>query len=417
MNKKSIPSYFSTGEKGSFAEKTLQWRKPAIVDKVIEANSFNKSQKNALLALKEEITAGRITNPFNDPAVRIDAMEEQSLSLWRREVSRYEGGSWLDIPFYFAEAYFYMRILIAIGYFDGASPFHMKDPYRPFKERELYEVNGGIELGRTLVGLFENRLFETDLPAGEKQKVLKSILYYDLWGNRVDLSLYYIADDSRKKTSEHESHNLLIDHSKRLVELLIDSERIDIVLDNSGQELVCDLLLAHRLLESSSEKQIRLHAKKYPFYVSDATVGDVMETVSALRSDRNGTLARIGAALFEFQEQERLVLHDHYFWNGPLGYDQLPEKISQDLERSDIVLLKGDVNYRRMLSDRRWEMSRNMEELTGFFPASFALIRTMKSESVVDIDDKKANELFKKDPDWLVNGARGIIRVVEKSRA
>ncbi len=417
MNKKSIPPYFSTGEKGSFAEKTLQMRKPSIVDRVIKANSFNKSQKNALLALKEEIKAGQITNPFNNPAVRIDTMEEQSLSLWRREASRYEGGSWLDIPFYFAEAYFYMRILIVIGYFDNTSSFHLKDPYSPFKERELYAENGGLELGRTIVGFFEEHLFETGLPIEEQKKELESILYYELWGNRVDLSLFSIADDSREKTSEHESHNLLIDHSERLIELLIDLKRVDMVLDNSGQELVCDLLLTWYLLAISPEKKIHLHAKKYPFYVSDAMLKDVMETISAFQNEKNGILARIGAELFGFQERGRLFLHDHYFWNSPLGYDQLPEDISQELARSNIVLLKGDVNYRRMLSDRKWETSRNMEELIGFFPASFALIRTMKSESIVDIDERRANELFMEDPDWLVNGIRGIIRVVEKARA
>ncbi len=417
MNKKDIPPYFSTGEKGSFAEKTLQWRKPSIVDRVIKANSFNHSQKKALISLKNEITAGRITNPFNDPAVHIDTMEEKSLSIWRREVSRYEGGSWLDIPFYFAEAYFYMRILIAVGYFDMTSSFHMKDPYRPFKERELYEENGGLELGRTLVGLLEDRLFETGRPIKEKKKELKSILYYELWGNRVDLSLYYIADDSREKTSEHESHNLLIDHSERLIDLLgMAGRRIDIILDNSGQELVCDLILTWYLLATSPERKIHLHAKKYPFYVSDAMANDVLETISALRADRDEALSRIGQELFGFQEQGRLFLHDHYFWNSPLGYDQLPEGISQELALSDMVLLKGDVNYRRMLSDRKWEMSRNMEELTGVFPTSFTLIRTMKSECIVDIDNYRAQELFIKDPDWLVNGVRGIIRVVEKSR-
>jgi len=413
---KMLPPFFSTGDKGSFAEKTLRWRKPSIVDRVIQANNFDRSRKNALFALKDEITAGRITNPFKDPAIRIDSMEEESLSLWKREVSRYEGGSWLDIPFYFAEACFYMRILVAIGYFDSSSPFHLKDPYRPFKERELYAENGGLELGRLLAGSLKNSPVKTDLLLREKKNQLETILYYELWGNRVDLSLFSIADDSRGKTAEHESHNLLIDHSERLIELLLDSKRVDIILDNTGQELVCDLFLTWYLLTGTPDRKVHLHAKKYPFYVSDAMLKDVVETIEAFQGRKNGTLSRIGAGLTGYMEQERLVLHDHYFWNSPLGYDQLPEGITRQLMQSDIVLLKGDVNYRRMLSDRKWEISRNMEELTGFFPASFALIRTMKSESVVDIDDRNAEKLFAEDPEWRINGIRGIIRMVEKTR-
>jgi len=411
---KMLPPYFSTGDRGSFAEKTLRWRKPSIVDRVIGANNFDQKLTNALLALKEEITNGRITNPFKDPAVCLDSMEDASIRLWRREVSRYEGRSWLDVPFYFAESYFYMRILIAIGYFDSTSPFHLRDPYTPFKERELYTENGGLELGRALAGSLKNPL-ETEYRIREKKNTLQSILYYELWGNRVDLSLFSIADDSREKTGKHESHNLLIDHSERLIELLVDAKRVDIVLDNTGQELVCDLILTCYLLSISSGKTVHLHAKKYPFYVSDAMMEDVNETVNRFQSDKNSALKQIGTGLSGFQKQGRLVLHDHYFWNGPLGYDKLPEDIFQELSLSDIVLLKGDINYRRMLSDRKWEMTRNMEELTGFFPASFALIRTMKSESVIDIDEQRAKKLFNEDPEWLVNGIRGIIRVVEKS--
>ena len=41
MNRE-IPLFFSTSDEGSFANKTIRWRKPAIVDRVIEAEYFCK---------------------------------------------------------------------------------------------------------------------------------------------------------------------------------------------------------------------------------------------------------------------------------------------------------------------------------------------------------------------------------------
>jgi len=52
-----------------------------------------------------------------------------------------------------------------------------------------------------------------------------------------------------------------------------------------------------------------------------------------------------------------------------------------------------------------------MDEITGYFPASFAVLRTMKSEIAVDIARDTVQELSNNDPDWMINGVRGIIRM------
>ena len=84
-----------------------------------------------------------------------------------------------------------------------------------------------------------------------------------------------------------------------------------------------------------------------------------------------------------------------------------------ELSSADVVLLKGDINYRRVVSDRRWNLSENLEDIADYFPTNLALLRTMKSEAVVDIDEEHAKVLDAQDPEWKVNGERGIIRVVK----
>jgi hypothetical protein len=83
-----------------------------------------------------------------------------------------------------------------------------------------------------------------------------------------------------------------------------------------------------------------------------------------------------------------------------------------ELSKMDIVLLKGDVNYRRLLGDRKWIPWTNMADIARYFPSSFSVLRTMKSEIVVDIASETFNHLKVKDPDWMINGERGIVRMV-----
>jgi hypothetical protein len=142
--------------------------------------------------------------------------------------------------------------------------------------------------------------------------------------------------------------------------------------------------------------------------------GDIELTVGALIDDPYEKLSRVGHDLHSLHRTKKLLLHDHFFWNGPLHYIDFPAEIVEDLSHSDVVLLKGDINYRRVVSDRKWKTSDNLQTIASYFPTTFGLLRTMKSECVVDIDAESAANLYREDPQWMVNGERGIIRVVEK---
>ena len=125
---------------------------------------------------------------------------------------------------------------------------------------------------------------------------LQAILHNSLWGNRVDLSLFTIAEKSRGRVLQEKGENLLIDQSTELIELMNRAARIDIVLDNTGQELVSDLLVVWHVLNISPHMAVHLHAKRYPFYVSDAMIVDIDETIEALFRDKSPLFQRDGAA-------------------------------------------------------------------------------------------------------------------------
>jgi hypothetical protein len=406
MDADAQPPFFSTRDPGSFAQKTLQYRKPAILDKILITNQFSPEQAKRMSALKEEVLTGTVNDPFSESPGTLDALDPDTRRMWQDALPAHVGRSWLDMPFYLAESLLYFRILTEIGYFEPASSYHMRDPYRTFKHRELCSENGGLVIGRKLCMSLEGM--------DDADEKLRTILHNALWGNRVDLSLFSIAEKSRNRVLDEHGDNLLIDQSARLIELLHAATRVDFILDNTGQELVSDLIAVWQLLTSAPGRMVRLHAKRYPFYVSDAMVCDVDETVNALRNDHSPLLQRVGRGLKAFREQGRLSVEDHAFWTGPLHYPDLPPDLLQQFARADVVVLKGDINYRRAISDRKWDVFAQLEDIVGYFPSTMALLRTMKSEAVVDIDGDYAKMLDAQDPEWKVNGERGIIRVVEK---
>jgi hypothetical protein len=229
--------------------------------------------------------------------------------------------------------------------------------------------------------------------------------------------MFHLAERSKQILFSAQKENLLIDDSERLLALLRTAGRVDVILDNVGSELVCDLLLAWHLL-SSRVRSVHFHAKKHPTYVSDSMPKDVHAAVNAMTRDDSRTLGSIGEDLLGFLQYGRFDVHSHYFWNSALHYDDLPRELLAELERSDLVILKGDVNYRRLLQDRRWDSWEKLSHRAPrCFPRPFATLRTMKSEIVVDIEKGRAESLSRIDPDWRINGERGIIRVVENGTA
>ena len=391
------PPQIMVGEEGSFAHHTLHNRFPEIIGKVIDPLPPQSEERKALHSLIREIPEGRILDPFKAGLLEEEEFQREELLDWKREIQAWAGSRWIDLPFYFAEAYLYLRILIARGYYRKDSPFYRKDPFAPQKEAELQGV--------LQEGAWEKTLQRASDPYRALLLMLK--------GNRVDLSNTTIAHHGRKRVHHDESEDLLINHLEILAEKVEQSRRIDIVLDNAGSELICDLRFASVVL-SRGNRKILMHGKAAPFFVSDATKREVEETIEEV--SRSETFGSWGKHLKNFLESGTLEVRDHYFWNGPCHFSSLPQELKEEFEQSDLVIFKGDANYRRLLEDRKWPFSTSLETLLSWFPASLAVLRTLKSEILVGIPEEKAVRMFEKDPSWLFDGRWGIVQLLEHKK-
>ena len=186
---------------------------------------------------------------------------------------------------------------------------------------------------------------------------------------------------------------------------------VHIVTDNSGVELVCDLALSFYLL-SNNCRQITLHVKNAPFFVSDVTMADVLSTLTVLNLQKDHA-RDIASGLVEAINNNRLRLKHHWFWNGPQHYPELPSDIIGELVQADLVVFKGDLNYRRLLSDRNWPEFIEIGKIIDYLPFEVLILITLKSELIVGLPKGKAKELNKIDKDWKINGKRGIVQFIE----
>jgi hypothetical protein len=127
-----------------------------------------------------------ITNTFLEGVDGLDRLARDCVhdhEHWADSGREHFGRSWYEVPFLWAESYFYRRLLGAVGYF-GNGPCQGVDPFAPFKQAELCG-EAVVEELRALDAL-------ADASADERATAL---LHASLWGNRADLGFRVSAGE------------------------------------------------------------------------------------------------------------------------------------------------------------------------------------------------------------------------------
>ena len=380
-----------TSEPGSFAYNTFKVRVPQINDDIVGSNDFTPEITRAMHSLRDEITDGLITPLWEHAA---DAQ------FWNASTDPWHGRSWLDVPWYWAEAYFYRRVLQATCYFQAGAWFGV-DPYRRQKQAELMPLAAPAALSRVL------RSVEPD----DHQQGFGMLFHASLWGNRTDLSYNVSNTVGPIRHTNDERDNLLVDDTELVWQHIRSSvcRKLVIINDNAGTELLMDLALVDYLLQHQLVDQITLHLKPQPFFVSDAMPDDVVESISAL-SLLPEPLAGLSMRLSRFMATGQLKLISHWYYCTGLFYFQIPGDLARELHDADLVILKGDANYRRLLGDAHWSPASSFTHATAYFPTPFVALRTLKAELIVGLGEGVAERLDRDDAQWRVNGRRGVIQ-------
>lgn len=348
------------------------------------ATEEGKKIVDELARLKYEVQHDRPLAPIRDDGF-------PDVDVYNKELEQLGNPTWLNVNWLYCECYLFRRISTSFALSE-----HWKT-YDVFARQKIKTFRSSrpavLELAARYKALLKQIEEGHGKPADEEaEKILfMEMCEICLWGNATDLSLLtnLSYEDIQKlqgsEARKNAEKNILVNDLPAVYELLRKSKaagkkerRVDIVLDNAGFELFVDLILAGYLLSSGLATHVVLHPKDIPWFVSDVLPSDFAELLNALASPKkfyetpsedevlqNKTpepLADKEAEdlSFLFQNWSQLyaegqvILRPNRFWTHPGSFWRLPsveKELYEDLKTSDVVIFKGDLNYRKLTGD------------------------------------------------------------------
>lgn len=372
-----------TDSSNPFANYTMRERLPEVVQSVIDNNpTYSEAILQELSRLKKDIV--------RDAPLPSPEPDWWDFAEWQYHRQQHKGATWLNTEWMFAETYLYRCIMHITRYWEFGC-----DPFQSIKYQALTEdtVKKVLSAGFSLSGPEEERF------AG--------FIGLSLWGNRMDLSY---KTSMAHGTELLDEDDLLINQTEEAYTTVREkSGDIHLVTDNTGSELIADLMLADFFIRSCDATTV-LHVKFYPTYVSDATPKDVVLAVEQMITQPKAHIKSLGKRLRGHLTEKRLRLVPHPFWNSPGFLFNLPDNLASLFSTARLVMFKGDLNYRRMVKDAILPTTLSFSETAAYFPSPVLMLRCLKSDPIVGLPSGKAEQLDTIDTQWRTNGKRGIIQ-------
>ncbi|KAH7463109.1 Damage-control phosphatase ARMT1 [Phytophthora ramorum] len=402
------PQYF-TNVPDTFVDATYKSRMPELVRDCVEMNrdTFSAEQSKRLLKLADDMVNNeKIPLPSQFPE---QAAKSRTSAEWESLLAG-KGYTWQHAPWFLSEHYMFHLILLLTEYYTTGI-----DPFRPLKVAELQE-DTPWRLLQTAVSLSA----QEEASSQSHHDQLKRFMKLCLWGNMADGCNKDVKDavSGSDASLDFDDELLLVDHSDKVISYLEQKARdsgnakslgVEYINDNSGTEMLLDLAMADHLLAHKWCGKVTMNVKTEPMFVSDAIVFDVHEHIAKMeRSTRTPEVQALGQRLAEYVRTEQLVIRTDIAWNRYVFFNELPSELQTRLAReATLVLIKGDLNYRRLMCDRLWPASMAIEEVVPYFPTAFVALRTMKSNLVVGVPAETVAKWETEDTKWPFNGSGG----------
>lgn len=193
---------------------------------------------------------------------------------------------------------------------------------------------------------------------------------------------------------------------------------IHLILDNAGFELFSDFCLLHFLLSAKLVSKVSLHVKEMGWFVSDTLDKDIDCLLEALTKSDCDVLANLGKQWTDNFTKGSWQIEKELFWTLPHDYSQMPKtdpNLYKKLSNSDLLIFKGDLNYRKLTADRQWEETTAFRTaVTEFLPTSLVALRSIKSDTVVGIPSGTTDRLDSVSSSWKFSGDYAVIEYAKK---
>jgi hypothetical protein len=331
-----------------------------------------------------------------------------------------EERNWLDAPWIITEYYFYRRIASVFKFFETG--------YDMFIPQKIAGLVSALPSINDISSRIEN-IFNTASPVD----ALTLGVQTSLWGNKIDLSLWPAARQGGSQSTSPGTNQagkisssellketlpfILDDHTTEVVNYLLNlpsssRKMIGIVVDNAGYELFSDMLLGHILLALNVAEKIVFHTKGHPTFVSDATMNDCLGTIDLLQNAEAASpdTKRLADSWMGHYEQGKFQFINDLFWCQPTAFWDMPADIQAKVSTSDLIFVKGDANYRRLLGERDWPLDTSAKMILSYWPVPVCALRTFKAEIGCGISVDAQRRAENADKNWKVSGRWGVVQ-------
>ncbi|KAG0684073.1 hypothetical protein C6P40_003519 [Pichia californica] len=381
-----LPGVYNLGDPTSFAFSTARERWPTIIGncKVDVSTHINESNDPELAHqgkiilqdiqnIIDDIKNGALIRKFTEEEVKlIPSLQSYNDKLDElNEPATYLQGPWLLI-----ECYLYRILDLNIK---SQSKWIDFDVFEASKRSAFVLSKSGIYELAIRYHYLSKEIKNTNDPISiEKLSFLfEEFIDVSLWGNATDLSLLANAtlediqsrqgQEARAESSKNIIDNDLPEAWKRLLSVPFEQRRIDFVLDNAGFEFYSDLSLSLFLLDSKLVKNVTFHCKTRPWMVSDTMIKDYKIFIKDMLDetslpDHREEINYFVKSIEHYHENKQFQLVDSEFWTSALDHwDITPQetnyggnKLYNYFQDSTLVIVKGDLNYRKLTGDMKW---------------------------------------------------------------
>ena len=305
-------------------------------------------------------------------------------------------------PFFESEVLFYHVLLAQKEYFKNKNDFFaIKKDTDYANEHDSYrkELENLFNQGNYYQNIKDQR--EKFL---SKQEDFRAILNYALTANTGDLSQLEI--------NRPDSVRILHDDTDKCFNFIISKKhkRFDIICDNSGAELFSDIYLAVFMIIHDYVNKVVLHVKSYPYFVSDATIDDFGRLVNILTKNKSNS------QLLELLSKKKIEVKTHKFWTEAKYFDELPKDLGINKNTTDLLIVKGDLNYRRLVGDKNWKSTDSFEKRCLIKDIPVIAPRVLKSDVLVGVEPIFVSMAKAQDKKYKTDGKWGVIQTNLKKK-
>lgn len=394
---------YQNSDPTSFAFTSARERWPAIltgaVDDVHRAVSSLPSSESEKIAEGKAIVSSLATLKYevqhNRALSRLLDDGYADIALYNSELEARGNPKWHDVEWLYSECYLYRRIATLFNL-----STHWKD-YDVFQRQKMSTFKSSrpavLELAsryRDIISQIRKSSNDAPVESSDPKEIeeAEKLLFVEmaeicLWGNATDLSLLTnltyediqkLQGSDARKASEK---NILVNDLGPAFAILNNAKnakqahrRVDIVLDNAGFELFVDLVLAGYLLATGLATEVVMHPKSIPWFVSDVLPKDFKELLEVMQDpkafyeavdDSGKEVVPVSSHdadnvkfLFEhwseLHGEGQLILRPNRFWTHAGSFWRMPKiapELFEDLKESELVIFKGDLNYRKLTGD------------------------------------------------------------------